>query len=383
MKKFLLLLLGVVLSLPVLAYDFEYEYKGQTLGYNIIDKEAKTVSVGKVEDVSGTLEIPSKVTFGESVYKVVRIEGETFLLCDSLTSVIIHEGVQEIGPSAFSWCRYLTSVSIPASVISIGSSAFEFCNSLTSIVIPEGITSIEDSTFLYCSGMTYVYIPASVTSIGPAAFAACRSLASITIPDGITTIKSQTFYGCTSLISVTIPEGVTSIGEWAFADCSSLTSVIIPDGVTEIGVDAFMYCESLVSITIPSNVKSIGARAFRDCQSLTSVIYLANTTLVEGNSDIFEFSLYNILHTYATATLYLTEEGMKQYSLKDPWKNFKNVELYDPSGIENVAADFDVNAPYQVYNLSGVKVAEDSTDGLPSGLYLRRQGTITEKIMVK
>ena len=55
----------------------------------------------------------------------------------------------------------------------IGERAFYGCNSITSIIIPEGVTSIGDSAFYGCSSLTSVTIPNSVTSIGSGAFHAC------------------------------------------------------------------------------------------------------------------------------------------------------------------------------------------------------------------
>ena len=66
------------------------------------------------------------------------------------------------------------------SVTRIGDYAFARCNSLTSIVIPEGVTSIGKYAFWYCSSLTSITIPDSVTSIGDWAFLNCTLLTSIT-----------------------------------------------------------------------------------------------------------------------------------------------------------------------------------------------------------
>ena len=47
--------------------------------------------------------------------------------CSSLTSVVIPEGVTEIGKEAFQGCTSLTSVVIPESVTKIGNYAFKRC----------------------------------------------------------------------------------------------------------------------------------------------------------------------------------------------------------------------------------------------------------------
>ena len=68
------------------------------------------------------------------------------------------EGYTSIGYSAFRYCNYLTSLTIPNSVTSIGYSAFECCSSLTSITIPNSIKYIEKYAFFYCNKLKNVVI---------------------------------------------------------------------------------------------------------------------------------------------------------------------------------------------------------------------------------
>ncbi|MBP0974691.1 MAG: leucine-rich repeat domain-containing protein, partial [Oscillospiraceae bacterium] len=121
-------------------------------------------------------------------------------------------------------------------------------DSVTNVVIENGVTSIGEYAFYKCSNLISITIPGSVTSIENAAFSLCSSLTDITIPDSVTSIGGYAFYDCSSLTDVTIPDGVTSIGGYAFYNCSSLTDVTIPDGVTSIGDFAFYYCSSLKSV---------------------------------------------------------------------------------------------------------------------------------------
>lgn len=111
------------------------------------------------------------------------------------------------------------------------------------------------------------------------------------------------------------------------------------------------------------------------CCSLTSITYLANEP-IEGNSDIFDSS------TYDTATLYMSEAGKDKGKDINPWKNFKNIKVYDPASIDEIFTDFNEDAPYEIFNLNGVKVA-DTTENLPSGIYILRQGNLAKKIAVK
>ena len=202
-----------------------------------------------------------------------------FYYCSSLESVTIPDSVTSIKADAFRYCESLASVTVPDSVTSIGNGAFNHCASLASVTIPDSVTTIGNLAFEYCELLESVTIPDSVTSIGYAVFYRCSSLASVTIPDSVTSIGEIAFYGCSSLASVTIPDSVTSIGDSAFFDCSSLASVTIPDSVTSVGESAFRYCSSLASVTIPDSVTSIGTYAFQGCNSLTTLYIPCNNPL--------------------------------------------------------------------------------------------------------
>ena len=68
----------------------------------------------------------------------------------SIKSVIVPDGVTEIGWHAFEGCTSLTSIDIPDSVTKIESGAFEGCTSLTSIDIPDSVTEIGGHAFENC-----------------------------------------------------------------------------------------------------------------------------------------------------------------------------------------------------------------------------------------
>jgi hypothetical protein len=150
----------------------------------------------------------------------------------------------------------------------IWNSAFSNCSKLTSVIVPDGVVQIGDYAFFYCDSLTSINIPDGVTKIGESAFYNCESLTSITIPDGITSIGEYTFNNCESLTSVTIPESVSEIGYSAFFGCSKLTSINIPSGVTSIGNWAIGRCGSLTTINIPKTVTTIGEGAFSSCYNL-------------------------------------------------------------------------------------------------------------------
>ncbi|MCI7095281.1 MAG: leucine-rich repeat domain-containing protein, partial [Clostridiales bacterium] len=258
---------------------------------------------GNICTVCGTLN-PEIIANG-------KLQNNAFIGNTSITTIVIPEGVTEIGTAAFQGCTNLTSVTIPNTVKTIGSSAFSGCTALTNITLPDGITVIQTNAFAN-SGLTSVEIPASVTGVASNAFAGCSDLTTITVAAGnekytaagncliqgttlvlgcknstiptdgsVTKIGDNAFKSCSGLTSVEIPANITSIGENAFDGCSGLTSVKINAGVTSIGNYAFQNCTALTSIEIPNSVTSLGTATtgsvFFGCTSLTRVTLPNNT----------------------------------------------------------------------------------------------------------
>ena len=203
---------------------------------------------------------------------VISIGDRVFSGCSSLSDIVIPDSVTSIGNGAFDWCRSLSNIIIPASVVSIGDSAFRYCRSLSNIVIPASVTSIGEKAFSGCSSLSNIVIPDSVTSIEKGAFLGCHFLSNIVIPDSVTSIEKGAFLGCHFLSNIVIPNGVTSIEKGAFSRCRSLSNIVIPASVTSIGEHAFSYCNSLSNIVIPDGVTSIGDRAFSGCHSLSDIV---------------------------------------------------------------------------------------------------------------
>ena len=96
-----------------------------------------------------------------------------------ITSCIINEKCKVIGDEAFSYCRCLTSVTIPDSVTSIGSGVFSYCSGIESLVVTTGNKKyhsannciIETETKELIAGCKTSIIPSdgSVTSIDDSA----------------------------------------------------------------------------------------------------------------------------------------------------------------------------------------------------------------------
>lgn len=205
---------------------------------------------------------------------------------------------------------------------------------IKSIVINDGITNIGDWAFPYFSNLTSITIPNSVIFIGDHALEGCKGLISVNIPDSVRNIGSHAFIYCTGLTSITIPNSVTNIGNDAFESCKNLTSVSIGNSVDSICVWAFAYCDRLSTISIPNSVTSIGNWAFQNCESLTSVTCEAMTPPTLGDNvfkNIVDFPI----------PLYVPAESINDYKTAEQWKEFNPILPIGSSqeAIENIRAE--------------------------------------------
>ncbi|MBR6728767.1 MAG: leucine-rich repeat domain-containing protein, partial [Clostridia bacterium] len=173
-------------------------------------------------------------------------------------------------------------------VTSIAGGAFSFCYYITSVTIPDTVTSIGWDAFANCSELQSVTIGKGVTSIGSRAFAGCMNLSSVSISDltawcNIDFADEYSNPLCQKadyliiqgwpITDLVIPEGITQIKPYAFYSCGKLASVQFRDGVTAIGKKAFYFCDNIENLIIPASVTLIGESAFYDPDGITKVYY--------------------------------------------------------------------------------------------------------------
>ena len=245
----------------------------------------------------------------------------------------IPDGVEEIEDYAFSECRELFNINIPASVKKLTADAFSLCTGLSKIgvseknkdycsknnclltidgkelvlgcknsKIPQGVEKIARAAFYGQSDITEITIPESVTEIGDWAYGYCFGISEIEIPKSVIKMGINTFVGCWSVTKIhvakdnpkyssagnclltknmkalifgckksIIPESVTKIGAWAFYGNDGLQTITIPDNTKEICHSAFGGCRSLSEIRIPKNVRKISVFAFVGCGNVSKI----------------------------------------------------------------------------------------------------------------
>lgn len=227
----------------------------------------------------------TNITFGGGV-KV--LEPEVFLgALDSLQTLTVHDGVEEIGDETFKGCYKLAQVELPSSLkrignkafystaiaslttpASIGESAFENCYNLTSVTLLDGAEYVGPRAFRYDAALTEFTAGRSLKSIGDYAFfsAPVRELTTAA------NIGTGAFQNCDSLRSVIFLDGVETIGKAAFSHADSLETVVFPNTLVSIGDEAFQQNVNLRVINLPKGVKKIGKNAFYWCVQAERII---------------------------------------------------------------------------------------------------------------
>ena len=249
--------------------------------------------------------IPSTVTsIGDNAFErsdlksivipdtVTKMGDEVFKDCTKLTSVKLPNGIKELGKSMFVEAP-IKNIEIPASVQSMNGT-FQF-SGIESVIIPEGVREIGDKTFWCCKNLKKVVIPDSVKSIGDyafersaiteirldnvesiglSAFQECKALKCAILSPNLKSVGDNTFEKCSSLEYAYIPDTLKTIPDFMFAYCSSLKSIVLPDSIETIGPSAFGNT-GLEYVNIPNSVKTIEHSAFSGT-SLTSVVIPAS-----------------------------------------------------------------------------------------------------------
>lgn len=189
--------------------------------------------------------------------------------------------IKSIANSAFANCSNIESVIIENGITQIGIRAFAFCYSLKQVELGNTVTTLESQSFAFTIVEEFIF-PESVTTIGPMVLHDCTELKSVHIPKNVLTIRTNPFEGCSGLQTITVDvdnKYYTSIGNClidieAGTIISGCKNSVIPTdtSIHTIGADAFYGQEGLTSIVIPSNIKTIKS-SFTYCENLKRIVY--------------------------------------------------------------------------------------------------------------
>lgn len=294
----------------------------------------------------GTVQITKYIGTVENVIVPATIDGKAvtsigmnaFFKSDRserkfLKSVVLPEGLKEIGQGAFTENWRLTKVVFPSTLEKIGQNAFWCCYKLPEITLPEGLKVIESEAFLVCKSLKEVVVPNSVTEVGSNAFGSCVKLEKAVVPDHLK--RFDCFGGCSSLISVNIPSAAETIN---LNDCA-ISEITIPSGVTKLEWNSFANCKNLKKVTLPKNLKIIEKEVFRDCTSLKSISIPAGVTEIgtgafEGCTSLEKISIPKSNKLYATSSGVLFNKDKTELLIYPSGKKTSTYKL--PSTVKKI-----------------------------------------------
>ncbi len=231
---------------------------------------------------------------------------------ESITEVVVEEGITKISNTAFCYAENLVTVSIPSTLTYISGWAFYVNYALEEINVAEantayksidGILFTEDEKTLVaypankaCEEYT---IPASVTTIGEMAFTQCAAVDKVIVPDTVTTLAKFAFE-YSQIKEVEIGNGVTEYSFKCFA-YSRVEKMIIPDSVETISEHAFASTDYLNTLIIGSGVKNIDKDVLAYTDELATIHYKGTQedwdtiSIHEENEDFNSKELHFIL----------------------------------------------------------------------------------------
>ena len=274
-----------------------------TPAYNL----AKVIGYDGEPEMLTSINIRQTVEAGGVECQVKEISDWALVSLWNVKSLVIPQGVERIGESAFRWMSNLTKLELPASLKSIGEYVTQDCPQLNAVIsrINEpgqvAVNARAFSTVQWNNGVESL-IPSPATLYVPVgtkskyeAISAWKQFAGIeegevaeSVVNGLryfystggttaTVIQDDSYQ---SLTEVTIPAtvgigsktyDVTAIGNEAFFDCRNLATVVLPEGLIAIGNNAFNNI-SVSEIILPSTLKTISAGAFQNCWNVTTLV---------------------------------------------------------------------------------------------------------------
>lgn len=192
------------------------------------------------------------------------------------------ESLKTIGLLAFAQSG-LTSVMLPNGLETLGDSAFQDCQQLQQVSIPYTLSAIPAYAFLRCNNLATIDVPVSIYKIGLGAFYDCSNLESIYLPDNITIIENDAFHGVPQNAEIhayrkSYAAQYAKDNHFALVYSDSVMNapdLWLPASLTEIGEEAFAG-NPAEWIKLSAKVTTIGPRAFADCMNLTE-IYIPET----------------------------------------------------------------------------------------------------------
>ncbi len=204
---------------------------------------------------------------------------------NTITKVVIPEGVEKINAYAFANLTALEEIVLPSTLEAIEYGAFYGCSGLKTISFSgeNNLKIISKNAFENCALEGNLDL-SSVCVISDYAFAGNSKLTGVTTGDSLLSIGQYAFAGCKNLLDVTITAPKVKYGAYAFTDCEALTDFYVNAAVLPEGM--FYECRSLETVSIGPDVNAIGEFAFRDTKVSAIEIKEGNQAFQVGTGGV-------------------------------------------------------------------------------------------------
>lgn len=219
-------------------------------------------------DTDGVLSLPGGYTY---LFTTGRNTMPWNEYREGITSIVMSDNMNEVGPYMFDSLNKVKEVTIPAhaqvyerafinmasletvvlsydnenyySSLEVSGASFINCPSLKEFIVDENDSNYKtiDGVLYSKSGTSLIRYPAGKTD------------KTFTIPDSVTHINPYAFEGATNLESVYNVQDIDS--SHIFENCTSLKNVEISSTVDEINTSVFSNCTSLKQLVLPDSIK--------------------------------------------------------------------------------------------------------------------------------
>lgn len=296
------------------------------------------------------------------------IGGKAFYGQSLSGSLIIPEGVKEIGSGAFDGCINLTgTLSLPSTLEVIENFAFNLCgftcelllpqnlNSLGfkaffgcrglygNLILPDGLSKIGGYGFYGCAHLTGLKMSQNVKEIWEAAFGYCYELnGRLTLPEGLKYIGSCVFQSCNFKGTLVLPLTLKSVGDYAFSNNNFSGELKLPSSLQELGSEAFEFCSRISgTLEIPDNITAIKERTFASCSSIEKLVLHSKMDVIQSgafqdcfglgsivcnavNPPYVESSAFNGV-SKSNVVVEVPEASLAAYRTAPGWSDFKKI----------------------------------------------------------
>lgn len=363
------------------------KYMGNIAMYVVDTQNAAGIREGTISIADG---FNSSYLSDFSLPKSLRRIGDYALRSYNLSTLLLPEGLEEIGEEAFYNNQQLTKVTLNEKLKEVGRYAFRGCSQLA-LVNYNAINLQATYLFSNCTSLEKVNVGAKVRILpegifkgcenlaivkfaernddtpfvlGDYVFSGCGNLTSLDLPATTTKIGRYAFSDCSRLSTLNLPSTTTEIGEYAFSECYNIQNFIVPEQVTVLNKGVFEGCLTLFNIVLPDGLKIIGDEAFSDCQ------YLNAPELPEGLDSIGEAAFLRC-YCFTEFTIPSTVTRMGDGILKDCYRLQKiNSRIEHPMETEGIVS-LSSELIRDLYNLSsGSKLTWDHIDEMYSKIVL-------------